>query len=175
MFKKLQSQKKSSKKITYNSQVIYNSQESPNIDSNIDAKDLLDYYWKYFDLQSHQRNLLCQFYITLIIALFSAFMYTWEHRIIWAVYVVLILTIIIAIIFYFTFKRSTKLRNMARQYLANFERKYISDEKENPLSHEVKEKKFFSYTNLFIFQLFLFGFAALFAMYCIHKGWLKPQ
>ena len=39
----------------------------------MEKKDVLDYYWKYFDLHSRQRMQMINFYITVEVALIGGF------------------------------------------------------------------------------------------------------
>ena len=137
--------------------------------SYISSKELLDYYWKYFDLQSQQRNLLCQFYITLIIALIAAFIYVLERKIVWAEYATLILLLLTIAIFALMFHRSTELRNVARKRLKTLEEKFIPYGDEFKLFYAEEKPKLFTYSCLFYTQLLIFEIAAISAIFCISK------
>lgn len=168
MFKKPQNEKKTGKESKENITIF---QVPPKL-SRLESKDLLDYYWKYFDLQSHQRNLLCQFYVTLIIALIAAFMYVLKQQIIWAEYAALGLILLTVTIFGFMFHRSTKLRNAARALLERFEDECVPYGDNFKLFH-TKEKASITYSKLFYAQLIIFGLACILVIVCISKGWLN--
>lgn len=92
----------------------------------ITAKDKLDFYWKYFELQSNQRNQTCQLYFTLLTALLGGLFAVVKVNMHWASLVVSITIAFYAIIFLFLFLRTTKLRNKCREYIAKLEDEYIS-------------------------------------------------
>lgn len=88
-------------------------------------KELLDFYWKYFELQSNQRNHLCTVYFALISALISS--YVLIHSLDFGDsfllrFICLVMIASTAFIFYHMFKRSTILRNSARKSIIDLQK-----------------------------------------------------
>lgn len=92
----------------------------------ITAKDKLDFYWKYFELQSNQRNQTCQLYFTLLTALLGGLFVVVKVNMHWASLVISITIVFYAVIFLFLFLRTTTLRDECRGYIAKLEDEYIS-------------------------------------------------
>ena len=68
--------------------------------THIKHKDLLDYYWKYFELQSNQRNQIFAQYYTILTALSAGFITVYELEITWAKRFILVSVIFISFVFH---------------------------------------------------------------------------
>ena len=138
---------------------------------NLEKRDLLNYYWKYFELQSHQRNQTCVLYASLFTALIASFLVAVGRGMIWAQYLILILISAVSIIFIILFKRSTELRDKARTYLSEWEVMYMNDKDKRLFDENEKNGTvLFTYTNILALYALLFSVVPLIVIFLMGFG-----
>ena len=139
-------------------------------------KELFDYYWKYYELQSNQRNQLCTFYFTIMSALIAVFtaLYPDSKDYIWIICAAMSL---IALFFGLMYHRTTTLRNHARKCLIEFEEEFFRGNSNTPMGKMEKifdnEKKKINFHTICMYIQFaaVFGLSLFFA-FSIHYGWI---
>lgn len=99
----------------------------------MDKKDILEYYWKYFELHSRQRMQMISFYITVEVALIGGFfvLLTQKNRIAWAEYCVLFAIGFISIVFWMIDLRTRELIHLCEGCIEEFEEKQMFDNNSN--------------------------------------------
>lgn len=134
----------------------------------INDKELLDYFWKYFELQSNQRNYTSALYVATITILLACIVASIELKITWALFLFLGFIIVTSIIFWILFNRTTKLRDKARNYLKqwekdnNIKRKYLLFDDDEQTRFKFLPKKWkVTYTSLYGLLFFLVIAAAI--------------
>lgn len=139
----------------------------------METKDLLDYFWKYFELQSTQRNQTIGLYYTLVTALIGGFIVVAKLHMVLAEDIVLGSIIFVTIVFGIMFMRTTTLRNKARKHLEKLEECEITENFRiiSTLEGSSSEGcKLFTYTYMQILQFLLVGVVAIIALIGVHTG-----
>ena len=95
----------------------------------MNEKDLLDYYWKYFELHSSQRMQLINFFITIEIVLIGGLFYLFSlaTRMKWAEITTCIAVILIDITFMGLDKRTKELIHYSEECMKSIEEKFPSE------------------------------------------------
>lgn len=139
-------------------------------------KDLLDYYWKYFELQATQRNQIIGLYYTLMIALVGGFITVAKLQSVWAKDIVLVSIIFVSIAFGVMFMRTTRLRKRARELFEKLEERCEIEEDLRLISilegTSSKGYKFFTHTFVQMSQFMLIGIVAFITLIGVHTGTL---
>ena len=91
-------------------------------------KELLDYYWKYFEMHSKQRMQIINFYISIEIVLIGGFFYllSLKHRMMWAEVLTCIAIIMMDIVFWGLESRTKELIHYSEECLKSIEEKFPS-------------------------------------------------
>ena len=92
------------------------------------SREYLDYYWKYYEMQSNQRIQVCSIYFTLISGLLGGYITVWKMEIHWAKLAVLILILFVALTFMVMFLRITKLRDEMREKIKAVDETILPEE-----------------------------------------------
>lgn len=146
----------------------------------MDKKDILEYYWKYFELHSRQRMQMINFYITVEIALVGGFfvLLTQKNRIAWAEYCVLFAIAFMSVIFWMIDLRTRDLIHLCEGCIEKFEETQMSgyDDQlklmtESRKQLEVKEFKN-TYSVSFHIQFLAVAVFALGCAYALYKGYI---
>jgi len=89
-------------------------------------KELLDYYWKYFEMHSKQRMQIINFYISIEIVLIGGFFYllSLKYRMMWAEVLTCIAIIMMDIVFWGLESRTKELIHHSEECLKSIEEKF---------------------------------------------------
>lgn len=89
-------------------------------------KELLDYYWKYFEMHSKQRMQIINFYISIEIVLIGGFFYliSLKQRMTWAEVITCIAIIVMDAVFWGLESRTRELIHFSEECLKSIEEKF---------------------------------------------------
>lgn len=146
----------------------------------MEKKDVLDYYWKYFDLHSRQRMQMISFYITVEVALIGGFfvLLSQESRIIWAEYSVLFAIGFLSIVFWLIDRRTRDLIHVCEHCIEKFEEEQMTEYGDalklmTASEKALNEKKLrITYSTCFHIQFWAMGLFAVICMYALFKGYI---
>lgn len=146
----------------------------------MEKKDVLDYYWKYFDLHSRQRMQMINFYITVEVALIGGFfvLLNQKNRITWAEYCVLFAVGFLSVIFWLIDRRTRDLIHGCEHCMKKFEEEqmaqYGDELKLMTASEKILEEKEIpiTYSTCFHIQFLVMGLFAVGVMYALFKGYI---
>lgn len=146
----------------------------------MEKKDVLDYYWKYFDLHSRQRMQMINFYITVEVALIGGFfvLLSQENRIAWAEYSVLFAIGFLSIVFWLIDRRTRDLIHVCERCIEKFEEEQMTEYGDALKLMTASEKALdekelrITYSTCFRIQFWAMGLFAVICMYALFKGYI---
>lgn len=146
----------------------------------METKDVLDFYWKYFDLHSRQRMQMMGFYITIEVALIGGFFVLLNQAdpVIWAEYCVLIAIGLMSVVFCLLDMRTRDLIHGCEECIEKFEKIYMANYDDSfklmTKSRKQLESKKLGITYSFCFHI-TFCAMGMFALVCtiaLYKGYI---
>lgn len=144
----------------------------------MDDKDVLEYYWKYFEMHSRQRMQMINFYITVEVALIGGFfvLLTRKTRIAWAEYCVLFAIAFMSVIFWLIDLRTRDLIHLCEKCIEEFEEtQMVGDQfklmKRSRTELEKKSCKI-TYSVSFHIQFLAMAVFAIGCAYALYKGYI---